>query len=104
MNVERRLWAAAGGLYGVGDLTTTWAGLRLGATERHPAAAQAVEAIGPAVLLPWTFAALVAFAGAYVALGRRGIRSRIGIPIGLAAVGGVAVANNVAVIAAGWSA
>jgi hypothetical protein len=90
-----------GGLYGPGDLATTWAGLRVGASERHPTAAQAIADAGPWVLVPWTIAALGLFAAAYVAL--EGRRERVGIPIGLALVGAAIVANNLAVIAAGWS-
>lgn len=102
MSRERSLWAAGAGLYGPGDLGTTWAGLRLGATERHPAAAQAIGDFGPWILVPWTIAALGLFAAAYVAL--QGRDWRVGIPIGLAVIGAAIVANNLAVIAAGWSA
>jgi hypothetical protein len=99
---DRSLWAMGAGLYGPGDLATTWAGLRVGAVERHPAAAQAIADSGPWILVPWTLGALALFAGAYLALDGR--PERRGIPIGLAVIGAVLVANNLAVIAAGWSA
>lgn len=104
MTRDRSLWTAAVALWVVGDLATTWLGLRLGAVERHPAAAQAIEAGGPAVLLPMQLAALALFVAAYVSLGSVGVRERVGIPIGLALLGAAIVANNAAVIAVGWSA
>lgn len=98
--MTRLLWAAAVALYAVGDLATTWVGLRLGAVEQHPAAAHAIADAGLWILLPWKLAGLSLFAIAYAALARRGVRSRVGIPLGLVGMGAALVANNVRVLAA----
>jgi hypothetical protein len=94
---SRSLWAVALGSFVVGDAVSTAAGLaHLPVHEAHPIGAGLLAAGGPVAMLAGK-ALVVGLALGIAAFLPRA--QRIGVPIGLALVGTVALANNLAVLA-----
>lgn len=89
-------WLVAVALFGLGDLGLTLFGLLGGrAVEAHPIAGAVVAGYGVWVLVPLKLAVLGLFYGLYRAAPRE---VRVGVPLGLALLGGVVVAWNAYVL------
>lgn len=90
-------WAAAIAFYGVGDVVTTHQGLQeAGVYEAHPIADRVLEGAGTEGMIA---VKIGVFLIAWAAYNRVPEPHRVGIPLGLALLGLVIVANNINVIA-----
>ncbi|MFC4358009.1 DUF5658 family protein [Halobium salinum] len=93
---HRDWWLVAVALFGVGDLLLTLVGLLTGwAVEAHPLVGRLVATHGVWVLVPLKLAVIGVFYGLYRAAPRE---IRVGVPLGLALLGGLVVAWNVYVL------
>jgi hypothetical protein len=93
---HRDWWLVAIALFGVGDLLLTLFGLLTGwAIEAHPLAGQLVTGYGVWVLVPLKVAVIALFVGLYRLAPRE---VRVGVPLGLALLGGLVVVWNVFVL------
>lgn len=93
---DEQVWAAAVGLFGVGDVLTTRRGLQVaGVEEVHPLSQVVLDVAGPAGMVAVKVVVLAAFYGIYL---RAPSEWRVGVPLGLALLGSLIVLNNMAVI------
>lgn len=91
-------WAAAVALFGAGDLLTTAIGLGMvGVIEQHPAGVALLASAGVGGLVAWKVVVLGLFA-----IGAAWVPEpyELGIPLGLAVLGGSVTAWNLGVILA----
>lgn len=97
-DVESGLWAAAVALYGVGDIVTTDYGLKSDAIHEGNPVAATILGIGgtPGMVLTKVVVLYVAF----WAYSNAPEEHRVGIPLGLALLGGAIVLNNYQVVQA----
>lgn len=80
------VWMFAVLLFGVGDLVTTLFLIHSGvAVESHPLAAMVFDQVGVWIAVPWKVVAIALFYGLYTVVPGR---IAIGVPIGLALLGG----------------
>ncbi len=93
-----RSWLAAIATFGVGDVATTWIALEAGAVEGHPLAAPLIHGLGAWMAIPIKLVAFAVFLGIYRAAPRD---VRVGVPIGLSAIGTAITAWNAAGILLG---
>ena len=92
----RLLWGLAVGLYGVGDLLTTVVGISTGrAAEAGPVAAGLVDTYGLGAVLPLKLGSLLAF---YLLWRATPDPHAVGVPLGLALVGGLLTVWNTVVL------
>jgi hypothetical protein len=96
--LARPLWALAVGLWVGGDSLTTAVGLASGASEVHPGAQATLATAGPAGLVAVKLLALAGFLGLFALVWRVDRHSALGVPLGLAVVGGAVTAWNLGVL------
>jgi hypothetical protein len=94
------LWSLAVLVYGVGDLASTLAGIRLGASEGNPVPAALIDAApglleAAALLTLWKAVIILAFAAF---AWRLPSRYAVAVPVGLCLVGTAVVGWNASVI------
>lgn len=92
---EPRLWLLAVVLFGVGDLVTTSAGLGVGAAEVNPLARFLIARHGLGAMVALKLLSLGCCLGLWSIAPRP---YRLGIPLGLAILGGLVNAWNVLVV------
>lgn len=101
MSVDRQAWTWAVLTYGLGDVLSTHHGLQYDLVEEsHPLSEAVLELGGTEAMIA---VKILVFLAAYAGYSLTPEDWRVGIPIGLALLGTVIVANNAVVIAAARS-
>jgi len=94
---NRTLWIVGIAIYVVGDTLTTSLGVNAGAVESNPVVAHLLQSVGILGVLALKLAVVTVAALGYQYIVSR--EARIGIPLGLIAVGTIITASNLLVIA-----